>query len=36
MRKSNKKDNKDKKIIETEQDGPFKVNSLILALNKSK
>lgn len=36
MRKSSKKDNKDKKYLETEQEGPFKVNNLILALNKSK
>jgi hypothetical protein len=35
MRKTNKKENKDKRFGETDLEGPFRVNSIILAKNKS-
>ena len=35
MRKTNKKENKDKRSGEIEVEGPFRVNSIILAQNKS-
>ena len=35
MRKASKKENKDKKPGDTELEGPFRVNSIILAKNKS-
>lgn len=35
MRKTNKKENKDKRSGEIEVEGPFRVNSIILAKNKS-